>query len=76
MDALKKNWKIVLLVAVLAAGGVGYYVYASFFRVDPVFTAHQQKLQEQRDEANQALGVDSAEDDFDELKAPEDKKAE
>ncbi len=76
MDALKRNWKIVLLALVIGAAGAGYIVYTMLFKVDPAFVAEQQKLQEQRDKANQALGVGSAEDDFDELKAPEDDKGE
>ncbi|MEZ4268603.1 MAG: hypothetical protein R3F39_19780 [Myxococcota bacterium] len=76
MDALKKNWKVVLLVVLIGAAGAGYFVYTNFLRPDPAFVAEQQKLQEQRDKANEALGVDSAEDDFDELKAPDDEAAE
>jgi uncharacterized protein HemX len=74
MDALKKHWKALLVVAVVAALGVGYTVYTKVFVKDAAFVAEQQKLQEQRDRANEALGVGSAEDDFDELKAPEDDK--
>jgi hypothetical protein len=76
MDALKKNWKVVVLVLAIAGAGAGYVVYTKFFQTDPAFVAEQQKLQEQRDEANEALGVGSAEDDFDELQAPDDEKAE
>ncbi|MCB9728087.1 MAG: hypothetical protein H6744_11510 [Deltaproteobacteria bacterium] len=76
MDALKKNWKLIVLVLAVAAAGAGYFVYAKFFRTDPAFVAEQQRLQEQRDKANEALGVVPAEDDFEALKASDEPSAE
>ncbi|MGM0578647.1 MAG: hypothetical protein ACQEXJ_23180 [Myxococcota bacterium] len=68
METLKRHWLKLLVAALLLAGGAGFWVYTTMFHVDPDFTAEQERLEQDKEAFDEALGIED-EGGFDDLEA-------